>query len=497
MTLTHEQTPVSTSIDEQRESEYGFPPEFQAITDGLIAEWQEVSAFAGVNSWDLPRVQKSRLMDFKTRLVSATDTMLGSTRVFRDAKTGTEVDTELTTSVFMFLGDIVDKIKTVCPVSTQEWIVEEGIEEVVYKSFTETLRNGMAGSLVQNRVYPGLLESCLAHASFAGMVSKYGPKRILAISDREHYSDLFSDQVFDELISIPSWRSVLMAYDTKRNCTNALTEERRLTDTEKKRPLSILREYGFSEIEAADVYNAWLSYRKNESDEEDVTNVVNWVRENVSKMDELSDIDPGLPRQAYKIFGIRNFGRYSAQAIAEQCNPGYKPDCIAVSGADDWNGAFNKWGDEICNISNRPLFIEASTRVDLIRRFITLRNGEVPRSVILIGTHGSSETLRFSRGERGVFTSKQIEEIPETQRLLEKGLINPDTHIILVSCNTGKTNGIGESIAAIPGVESVKAPDFLSRGIFKDKESGEIVFGHVREDLTKVELPGVTHTSNN
>jgi len=172
-------------------------------------------------------------------------------------------------------------------------------------------------------------------------------------------------------------------------------------------------------------------------------------------------------------YGIRHFGRYdpdllTAQALHQRETTPTKEYVVVLYPFEDHNGAFYQQQEVFVNLieqleeTHHIVITESAHRRELLRR-LTIAHREYggdsghPADMVLLGAHGSAERMSFGES----VPSHQITKEDLTNQTPPPGIdrvISKQAPIVVISCSTGKDDGVAERAAATFG-RPVIAPD--------------------------------------
>ncbi|OGH95235.1 MAG: hypothetical protein A2538_01370 [Candidatus Magasanikbacteria bacterium RIFOXYD2_FULL_41_14] len=217
------------------------------------------------------------------------------------------------------------------------------------------------------------------------------------------------------------------------------------------------------------------------------------VGENFEMYIELELEHPGITASLTKDCGIVNFGRYPKDILISQFRQLQekekfdRPYGVVVFPKDDHNGAFSTdaWrfgklkqqiqSNKDSNGKDIPYelrFFEADSKVDLVRYLIKLGKWFPSHKIsfAIIGGHGEKDGIHFGKGDLLVddLSGKS------SGRLGDFFESNPS--IVLASCSTGQSGGIGEKISRVLGahVSAPNKPTGVENYIISTDENGQI-----------------------
>lgn len=176
---------------------------------------------------------------------------------------------------------------------------------------------------------------------------------------------------------------------------------------------------------------------------------------NLDAIQQLEQSRPGAVRLLSSFYGIRHFGRYPTEMLADQFDKHgdvSQPYGIILSGAQDWCGSFTK-------VSVAPLELyekvrathilrvcEARDETELIERVakLDLTYGEQHKiDFAVIQAHGSNERMSLN-------AQSNLGSIALSSTLAGVGqAFSPNACVALVACETGQQGGIAQALSRI------------------------------------------------
>lgn len=434
----------------------------------------------------------NRLSLIKRGVESITDQALPQTHTFNTAQRGVEVDVSLNSTFFEQLTAVHTVLAETQPLHTVDGVFQ-GINEKIISNFELLMQNARTGAVgSEKKTYHGVHEAMFEHARYASLSGySYVSRRLMKASRESGYEKEFDKPQYDELLDSPSWRTAYLLDRVSHSVAAAKTEGRKLTDEEKMPAVKALSRFGFNEKEARSILGAaWSRNPDNKSVQYKADIIALKVVNTLDAIEALAEIDADAPLKAHQVFGIRNFDRYKAAQLARQLDAEFQPDMVAISAVADWNGAFGKFGTEVEELCEAPIFVEAVSPLDMVDRLEKLKTARIPLRSVIVAGHGDESLIQLGRKKDQVLTKDIIEQTRSLRQLVSSGLIEKGCRLVLLSCNTGHKGGIAESIAALPGLESVQAPDFISMGIRRSEEDPS-KFVYKKDDGHDA---GVTHS---
>jgi hypothetical protein len=279
-----------------------------------------------------------------------------------------------------------------------------------------------------------------------------------------------------------------------------LAEGRRFTQTEREIVDTLFEHAGLSPEQGRDVWRAWMSYERHapgtsEADPRRLHILGNMVKAHLKTLQELSVLDPTGPRRLYEDYGIRNFGKYSPQALNRQLN---RPEtmrghAVIIDAAEDYMGrsmqakpkqvAEELRGED----AERPVYYEAAGAEEVRNALNHAQETYGQTQWLLIRAHGSRETLRLGSNSDGRVWTSDVHD-SQGEVLIPQGALDAHAEIILLSCGVGESNeGIGAAIAEETG-NQVLAPGSSTTGLTRHR--GRIVSQKMDGQLERVERHG-------
>jgi len=174
------------------------------------------------------------------------------------------------------------------------------------------------------------------------------------------------------------------------------------------------------------------------------------IGNNLNTIIEIEKLRPGIAKTIGSEFGIRDFGRYPSQLLVAQydeINNMVKPYGIILYPYTDHNGAF--YGDlitflnlydQISNTHNLRI-VECKSKQQAISVLNRLRKRYGKSDFAIIGGHGTANSIDL--GEDSISLEDILRKGFEAASLI----FNDSPTIILSSCSTGATQGIGQEIS--------------------------------------------------
>ncbi len=181
---------------------------------------------------------------------------------------------------------------------------------------------------------------------------------------------------------------------------------------------------------------------------------------NIEAINSIEEKRPGITKLLIAKFGIYNFGRYPEDLLIRQYDE-YEdqslPYGIAVFAEDDHNGAEFENKEELQELGDQLVgkyalrIAESDGKMDLLRLLTRLRlkygnNHKI--SFVIVGGHGNKDLITLGNVnnlmDREIFIQDIAEYSGRKYQLLEK-----DATIILLSCDAGKSKGVGSKISKV------------------------------------------------
>lgn len=260
----------------------------------------------------------------------------------------------------------------------------------------------------------------------------------------DHYSLSFADKILD--IPIEYWdKNEIKIIDNL-----VTTYDKSGYNTRENKVLSVIKKrFNLEPNEYMEIRKAWCVSQKAE--------LVNYnIFDNLSKMMEMEDQYPGLPKVLFNEFGIRVFNRYTMETLLELCDNKDKdniPYGIIIQPINDWNGAFEqpKLIDELNSDLKGKYYLrifECSDKLEIAKALgkLARRYQAHKISFAIIGGHGTKTSIQF--GKR--FTERDIlhlEDFTDPRMLHNQSYFEQNPTIILKSCSTGKFGGIAQKLS--------------------------------------------------
>jgi len=190
---------------------------------------------------------------------------------------------------------------------------------------------------------------------------------------------------------------------------------------------------------------------------------------NISAMEEIEKSRPGAIRTLMKEFGIRNFARYPLEVLIRQYDQRENrslPYGVILNPTDDYNGAFlsdmdlwRKLAGDLVRQGYTLRVLEAESKTEIGRHLLKLdkRYGTDQKiSFAIIGGHGTKDKICFGGyDDRHNLTTEDLKGYGAKR---SKHFLVPHPQIILASCSTGLSEGIGEKLSDVLGA-TVSAPN--------------------------------------
>ncbi|GIW59224.1 MAG: hypothetical protein KatS3mg087_0290 [Patescibacteria group bacterium] len=191
---------------------------------------------------------------------------------------------------------------------------------------------------------------------------------------------------------------------------------------------------------------------------------------NLKMIFELEEAEPGICAVLQEEFNISNFARYPKDMLLRQYRERDRTDKkygIVIYPKSDWNSAFYDAQDGLltldANVRDHAIrIVECETKTDVARFLIKCRNRYGRDNKIAFGViagHGSPESITFggtdTTDSRHVFTKEDLKG-RGVSRITD--FFDKDATLILISCSTGKTEGVGENLSQLLDLKVI-APD--------------------------------------
>lgn len=198
---------------------------------------------------------------------------------------------------------------------------------------------------------------------------------------------------------------------------------------------------------------------------------------NIETLESIEKERPGIAKFLIEKFGIYNFGRYPESLLIKQYDEyenTEKPYGIVIFAEDDHNAAYFEDKDELEEMANDlkgeylVRIMEAGSKEELLRLLtrMRLKYGQSHKiSFAVVGAHGNKKVITLGnvdRWDREISIRNILRYEGRKYELFEK-----DATIILVSCQSGKKQGIGSKMSKVlnrtviapgdnSGLESIK-----------------------------------------
>lgn len=245
-----------------------------------------------------------------------------------------------------------------------------------------------------------------------------------------------------------------------------------------------LESYGFTDTERQDLGQAWSSYVTKEESGEIIEERRNRKKQalidSFNVMSRLMTAGAEVPHEIYEKFGIRHFGRYSAQDLYTQYKafnerqPGGSPITLVVQATYDYNGAFRNGSERYSGLE--PIYTEAASLRELATRVLLTRKGFGKIKSLFVAGHGALDSVTLSATEE--VTKKQMEQSEALKSIKDRDIFSDDAQIVLFACNTGKSGGIAETVSHISAIDVI-APTVPTTMRVHPKAGGyDIHFSH-------------------
>lgn len=241
-----------------------------------------------------------------------------------------------------------------------------------------------------------------------------------------------------------------------------------ISDVEKQLFFKIFSSLGFDERERKEVIAAWGSIRTTQEigkyDPVHLSERPAYIKKQFAAMLGLAKARFDAPKRLLEEFGVRNYFRYTSDQLLGQLSRyeegrlSASPE-VVLTASHDWNGALDDPGTaDVHKVKfGEPIFIEASSTTEALRRMVhvTRRSGPIQR--LLVEAHGDKEGMLFGDG-RHLDSSVMRDEVAGSgalARLVERGIVSRGAEVMLFSCDTGGEDSIAQALAHQTGVRVV------------------------------------------
>ncbi len=459
-------------------------PAEQAIVDQFAPIREKVNDWAARSHDpdDDPAYYMTR--DLSLDLINLTDRILPSTRAYEGPGKGVVPDSRLTKRFFTELKGVQDKLAEVgdSTLVSQQLI---HVHVAVLNEFTAMLNeNGGRVREMTHQEQPEQVETLASYLDYFNRQANNHFARValskLGVTGSE---GVLGAPAFDRFHDTQAWQFQFVAprlgqglAAEKDGGAGGLSSLLELEDVEEQFKQGV-KAYGFDEREARSILRAIESFDPDETESQTkALQITNKIMVWINNVGMLARENPKLPTEVYRRFGIRNFDRYNPHKLISQSKADFEPTGIAVSATSDYNGALSSFLTDAERVTYLPLMVEVESPHDFARRIILLKHAGIRVNNVFIGAHGAPDQMKLGNRYKERLFSEKITSL-DARRLMEDGIIEPDTKVTLLSCNTGVAGGIGEQIAGLPNVGGVRAPNFVSYGLHRNWDTLELEFG--------------------
>ncbi|MBP9738110.1 DUF4347 domain-containing protein [Candidatus Saccharibacteria bacterium] len=246
---------------------------------------------------------------------------------------------------------------------------------------------------------------------------------------------------------------------------------------------AVFANFGFSIAASEEIMHAWGTISPAVCSKEEREE---YFTECLRTLKELREIDPSYPQKAYRIFGIRHFGRYPASVLARQIElirsgKSDKPLIMVAESTSDYNNSGYTEGYRPTDIYESMVqngdFNVVYTEVDSVHElvaqtlYVTDRLAK-PASALFITGHGSKKSLELGNSQVHRDDTKELHQL---KGLSDSGALTPGAELVLVSCNVGARGGLAETLSTYTQRHVVASPKSillnpmkrLQKGIYK------------------------------
>jgi hypothetical protein len=163
-------------------------------------------------------------------------------------------------------------------------------------------------------------------------------------------------------------------------------------------------------------------------------------------------------QKLYNKFGIRNFYRYTPEAMETQLDDGYIPDSVVVTAVFDHRSALANPSNSARGLEyEKPIYYEASDSLGIAKSLISAkRSMRKPLSKILIRAHGSPNGFVMSEDRKfGKVTTEQLDgrkgRVGWENEMLQRGIVDASAEVVFESCSLG-AGGFPKSLYERTGI---------------------------------------------
>ncbi len=218
----------------------------------------------------------------------------------------------------------------------------------------------------------------------------------------------------------------------------------------------ILKQFGFSEHEAEDLIQSWLTVKDDE--------IADWyIYETFRKIRFLQNFEKGSVKYLFDNFGIRGFGRYTIHELKKQYEErdAKGPYGLFFQAVMDWNGSFSQSNqsegirEKVEENSFMIRIIESNGKIDLAKRLLYLRDKYNQKiKFMYMHVHGNTDVVGFGdrEGDNRMLQQKDLSG-KGIQRVKE--LFENNAELVLSSCLTGVEGGLAEEMSKVYNVKVI------------------------------------------
>jgi len=257
----------------------------------------------------------------------------------------------------------------------------------------------------------------------------------------------------------------------------------------------IFTSFGLGENARSSISNAWHSRRARRGIAKRMI-VGETVQKSIQVMSELSKDHSEAVSDIHNTFGICHFGRYSALSLSIQrevfngtMQRNSESVNLVVSATDDHNGAFEHIADSTFALN--PVFMEVQSANGVVGAIARTKRklGEI--NCLVLAAHGKEDAMFFSKmGAKG--QALKLDELAKSRafaRFRQEGYFSDEAEIIMISCSTGREDGIADTMAEVTGLHVI-APDIPANGwIAVDPDNPnnyEVVFSDNKSRISRL-----------
>lgn len=209
------------------------------------------------------------------------------------------------------------------------------------------------------------------------------------------------------------------------------------------------------------------------------------ILEHIDRMNKLEDVRPGAVKALHSEFGLTLFKKYPLETLINQYDQKDSdfPYGIYVTTLEDSDRALTVEQrflnyKSLSESGNLLRFVEFKSTFSLLKRLALLNNRYGEKNKIgfaILNAHGSKDSIVVGGKQSREIESKDLDD--DNMKMLGS-LFAEHPNILLLSCDTGKEEGIAQTLSGIPGAKVI-APNVpinnLSAGIAFVYEDGKPV----------------------